>query len=324
MPQNRKSLAGGEGLKDARACIPFPIPKNGHEVMWNHLTHYQGKARFSRIYTDLVDAAGSAYAVSQIDFWEQEPYWQEDRPASSPYYNMYWMCKWLFKSPARKAGEAGEAIDPINIGEQERKAYLYLPGQRRIKLAPQVAFDTPSSDGNGNWTYDETWMFNGSLERYDWKLIGKKEMYVPYNCYKLAYPIDDKGIFTKNHVNPDMLRFELHRVWIVEATLKPGARHIYKKRVFYIDEDSWTAIWQDIYDNADKLYKVDYNVTCQNYETGDLGAFFAEAFIVYNLNNGACLFGYPAFKSNGGYHIHDVKRPESEWAPDQLMTANIR
>ncbi len=61
----------------------------------------------------------------------------------------------------------------------------YLPGQRRVKAAPDVAYDTPNPGTAGATTYDDAFMFNGAMDRYDFKLIGKKEMYVPYNAYKL-------------------------------------------------------------------------------------------------------------------------------------------
>ena len=57
-------------------------------------------------------------------------------------------------------------------------------------------------------------------------------------------------------MNPDHLRYELHRVWVVDATLKKGERHIYKRRTFYIDEDSWQILLVDQYDNRDQLWRV--------------------------------------------------------------------
>jgi hypothetical protein len=104
---------------------------------------------------------------------------------------------------------------------QPRRAWQYLPGQRRVKLAPDLAYDTPNSGSGGTSTYSDTFVFNGAMDRFDWKLVGKKEMYVPYNGYKLMYAKDIKPALTANHINPDFMRWELHRVWVVEATLKP-------------------------------------------------------------------------------------------------------
>ena len=106
-------------------------------------------------------------------------------------------------------------------------------------------------------TSDQLDLFNGSLERYDWKLVGKKEIYVPYNNYQLHSPdLSFQDILTPLHINQQHPRYELHRVWVVDATLKAGSRHLYKRRTFYIDEDSWQILAVDIYDNRDQLWRV--------------------------------------------------------------------
>ena len=90
-------------------------------------------------------------------------------------------------------------------------------------------------------------MFNGAPDRYDWKLIGKKELYIPYNAYRLDSPqLKYSDIIKPGHINRDLTRYELHRVWEVEATLKTGERHIYAKRHFFIDEDTGRLQWSII------------------------------------------------------------------------------
>ncbi len=86
-----------------------------------------------------------------------------------------------------------------------------------------------------------------------------------------------KDILKPNHYNPDLLRFELHRVWVVEATLKPGKRHIYSKRVFYMDEDSWLIALKDQYDGRGQLWRTGaqylmeyYDVPFMNWSGGAL------------------------------------------------------
>jgi hypothetical protein len=324
-----RASTANEGLacREAKLGVPFPIPKTGYEVMWNNNLRYNGLGRQSKFYTDLVDNTGRMYSVSQINFWEFWPYYDQNPPSNSKYKDVYWLDRWIFLAPPRKAGEGGRADDPLNIGETNRSAWLYLPGQRRVKLAPQVAFDTPSSDGNGNFTYDETWLFNGSMERYDMKLIGKKEMYVPYNAYKAVYvtkPVKDK-YYMPHHVNPDVLRWELHRVWIVEGTLKPGKRHCYKTRRFYIDEDSWSCSSMDVYDAADKLFHIDYTFFVYNYETDPTKGFPCNlTFNVYNLNNGCYLAVYPFSEELGGFCKADETHPEVWWSAEGLAMQNIR
>jgi len=147
-----------------------------------------------------------------------------------------------------------ETVDQVT---DARRAWLYNAGQRRVRRAPQVAYDGPGQGSDGTRTADDFDMFNGSPDRYDWKLVGKKEMYVPYNSYRMHNPeVSYKDLHSKGHLNQDYGRYELHRVWEVEATLKEGSRHIYAKRVFFLDEDSWQIMVKDQYDGQGQLWRV--------------------------------------------------------------------
>ena len=55
-------------------------------------------------------------------------------------------------------------------------------------------------------------------------------------------------------------------MWVVEATLKPGMSHIYAKRVFYIDEDSWAIVVTDKYDGRGELWRTSemHNINMYN------------------------------------------------------------
>jgi hypothetical protein len=153
----------------------------------------------------------------------------------------YWRLKLTYSGPARRAGEALLLVDPLDLGTKDRRAWSYLPGQRRVKVAPDLSHDTPNPGTAGATTFDDTFIFNGSMERYDFKLVGKKEMIVPYNDYQAVYQSKQDDLLKPNFLNPDLVRWELHRVWVVEATLKEGKRHVYSKRTFYLDEDSWSG-----------------------------------------------------------------------------------
>ena len=160
------------------------------------------------------------------------------------------------KSPARLTGNVLLVHETIDQVTQPRKAWTYNAGQRRVRRAPQVAYDAPGQATEGLRTADQLDMFNGAPDRYDWKLIGKKEMYIPYNAYKLAdTSLTYKSIIEKGHINQDYTRYELHRVWVVEATLKEGSRHVYGKRTFYVDEDSWQIAYADHYDSRGELWR---------------------------------------------------------------------
>ena len=146
-------------------------------------------------------------------------------------------------------------------------AWLYNAGQRRVRRAPQVAYDGPGTAADGLRTSDNFDMFNGAPDRYDWKLVGKRELFIPYNNYRVATPeVKYEDILKAGHVNQDLIRYELHRVWEVEATLKAGERNIYAKRRFYVDEDSWVAVASDQYDARGQLYRAGFVYTNPAYD----------------------------------------------------------
>ena len=167
-----------------------------------------------------------ALAVKGDAYWAW-PIYDPKRTGTISATEPFWYNKLLYVGPARRNGEALLLIDFVNPLKQSRKAWQYLPGQRRVRLAPDLAYDTPNPGAAGAGTYDDVSVFNGAIDRFDWKLVGKKEMYVPYSSYRLTYHKVAADITKPNHINPDLVRWELHRVWVVEATLKPGKRHIY-------------------------------------------------------------------------------------------------
>ena len=163
-------------------------------------------------------------------------------------------------------------------------------------------------------------MFSGATDRYDWKLVGKKEMYVPYNSYKLhSDSLRYKDILTPLHINPDHLRYELHRVWVVEATLKKGARHVYKRRTFYIDEDSWQILLMDQYDNRDQLWRVSEGHVINYY---DVPTLWTTLEVHTDLQAGR----YLAIGLNNEDAMHDfsVKLTPANFTPAALRHAGIR
>ncbi len=161
------------------------------------------------------------------------------------------------KSPARLAGGAVLVHETLDQVKEPRQAWGYNAGQRRVRRAPNLAYDTPIAAADGLRTADDTDMINGSPDRYDWKLVGKKEIYIPYNSYKVTSPdVKYKDLLQVGHLNPAFTRNELHRVWVVEGTLKSGSRHIYSKRTLFLDEDSWQAAVVDQYDGRGELWRV--------------------------------------------------------------------
>jgi hypothetical protein len=314
---NATTYNGGLSIKGCRAGYPFPIPKNGYEVMWNHLLRYTGLADELAFLNYIVDANGKLVLSATGTYIEEFPFYDED--ATRPDANKVWKVVNYFTGPARRAGEIAYLIDDMNPYEIPRIAYQYLPGQRRIKLAPEFAFDTPFFGSGGANNFDEYFMFNGSMERFDMKLIGKKELFVPYNCYKAMYCPEVEQLFGTKHWNPDLVRWELHRMWIVEATLKSGKRHMYQKRYIYIDEDSWHAVTSENYDAKGFLCKVNFAPQTPHYDRAvpySLGSFY------YNMVSNIYTGDYLTIA--GGYVRQAKLRPQRYWTPANIAAGGVR
>lgn len=314
-----KSLEGGVALDNALPGVPFPIPNDGYEAMWNHLLRYQGHATSLKFDSWSVDSSGHATLATTGNAYLEYPLYDPARTEPAKESDIYFKTKLYYQGPARRAGEAILVQDAVNPLKQERRGWQYLPGQRRVKLAPDIAYDTPNPGSAGSSTYDDGWVFNGALDRYDFKLVGKKEMYVPYNTYKLNYHEKASDITTPNHVNPDLMRWELHRVWVVEATLKPGKRHIYSKRTFYLDEDSWIALASDEYDANGKLYRGAFAHMAYSY---DVQAPNSDNHMFYDFVSG----NYNILGMYGPYGGVKYIEPlsKAQWAPESLAGAGIR
>lgn len=314
-----KTTDGGVGVEGALGGIPFPIPKTGNEVMWNHLLRYQSPSFFTKYDSWNVDSSGTATLATTGEIWQEFPLADAKRTEAAKQSDVFFRTKLNYLAPARRAGEALLAIDAVNPVVQSRRVWQYLPGQRRVKLAPDVAYDTPNPGSAGASTYDDAWVFNGALDRFDFKLVGKKEMIVPYNAYKLAYHKVASDVTTPNHLNPDLLRWETHRVWVVEATLKPGKRHIYSKRVFYIDEDSWVALASDQYDARGQLYRASFDHMTFSY---DVLAPQTGNHMIYDFVSGA--YNLTGFSGPHGGVKYTEPLKASEWSSESLAGSGVR
>ncbi|MEL0647029.1 DUF1329 domain-containing protein [Pseudoalteromonas agarivorans] len=250
-------VEGGNGIKNTAIGIPFPIPKTGLEAIWNHLLRYRGQS-IERFGGQAAPTASGSY--NYVGFDEQLLVKYSDpsaTPAELQDSNILFKFKQSVTEPARLAGTALLVHETMDQILTPRQAWTYNSGQRRVRRAPNVAYDAPGTAADSLRTTDDFDMFNGSPNRYNWTLKGKKELYIPYNSYKLhSDTLEYDDILKPGHINPEHTRYEKHRVWVVEANLKDDTRHIYKKRVFYIDEDSWQVQVTDIYDNRDQLYRV--------------------------------------------------------------------
>jgi hypothetical protein len=146
----------------------------------------------------------------------QYPYYYKDG-SPEKWNGEYFLQRFSTIAPPFKAGESLVFRDSIDV-KQSRQAWQYLVGQRRVRRAPTVAYDTPDFVASGANYFDEVQGFLGHVDRFEWKLIGKREMYVPYNDNALVTAKVDEA-YGAHHLNPDKLRWELHRVWEVKPPL---------------------------------------------------------------------------------------------------------
>lgn len=244
----------GESMKNAITGIPFPIPGSGKEVIWNHKTRYRGQS-IVRFNNQAAVQQNGDFTIFKL---------REDVRFSYNYPDIttadinnvitYFLQKTL--APARQAGGVLLVHETMDQVAEPRRAWLYNPGQRRTRRAPNVAYDNPGTGSDGLRTNDQLDAFNGATDRYNWTLKGKKEMYIPYNSYELSsdkYKYAD--IVKKGHLNQDLTRYEKHRVWVLDSQVREGTSHIYERRTFYVDEDSWSVALVDIYDKRGELWR---------------------------------------------------------------------
>ena len=255
--------AEGNGLLNFTAGTPFPIPSSGVEVIWNHITRYRNETGLKRRYTQIPVQANGNFAPVLFE--------DESIPASripgNEYPNRLFVFLQRVLAPARLEGDVLLVHENIDQVTEPRKAWVYNAGQRRVRLAPNIAYDGPGTASDGLRTADDLDMFNGAPDRYDWELVGKREMYIPYNSYDLRRgDLDYQELVQPGHMNPDYLRYERHRVWVVDSKLKEGSRHIYARRTFYVDEDTWQISVIDHYDGRGELWKMKEGHSMMHYQ----------------------------------------------------------
>ncbi|WP_321351844.1 DUF1329 domain-containing protein [Halopseudomonas oceani] len=250
-----KLVNGGDGISNfAHGSFAFPIPKSGAEVVWNHNTRY--RLNVHRWYMQAMPQTNGSFTLIKMEEEVGYPEQMSDVDASSM-PNTLLFFKQRVSAPARLAGNVLLVHDSLDQLKEPRMAWVYNAGQRRVRRAPQVAYDGPGTASDGMRTSDNFSMYNGAPDRYNWTLVGKKEIYIPYNSGKLTVPgVQYADVLQAGHINPDYTRFELHRVWEVQGNVKEGQRHIYAQRNFFVDEDSWMISLADHYDGRGTLWRV--------------------------------------------------------------------
>lgn len=248
-----KLVNDGLTVEGAFGAIPFPVPKNGHEAMWNHMLSYRGQLTTFTADKYVMTSAGDQLLTSRQLTNLIYPYY--DLGGNAEQFTGEWARARIdIKEPPANAGQALMTIDYVDNFGKPKDGWQYLPGQRRVRKSPSIAYDTPDGSTSGLANFDDVNLFIGSQDRYQMKLLGKRELFIPYNNNDLmALPLKD--VIGKGAPNPAAVRWELHRTWVVEATLRDGKRNVAAKRRIYLDEDTWQAVLTDVWDAQGKLWK---------------------------------------------------------------------
>lgn len=309
-----RSTQGGLSIANVYGGLPFPIPKTGAEAMWNHLLAYTGEASRFQFRVWMVSQDGKRILASEAVTERQLPYYDQEGSLDK-FEGIFGITRNLQVAPAFKAGEQVLVKDPVDQVGVGRQAWQYLVGQRRVRRAPSIGYDSPNFVASGTSNFDEVNMFNGALDRYEWKLVGKKELYIPYNRNKQLLAQELQAL-TPNFVNPDIARWELHRVWVVEANVAAGKRHVFQKRRFYLDEDTWGVMLAEAYDAQGRLWRYSENVP---FAAGYPGQGWAGE-VHYNMLDGSYV---------GSFIMVDpfkvvAKKPATYFAPEALAGSGAR
>ncbi|MBC3953575.1 DUF1329 domain-containing protein [Pseudomonas triticifolii] len=243
--------SGGPEPQNAEGGIPFPIPQSGTEAMWNHLTRWRAASWHASFFQYLITADGKPVLTNDSRADYQMPWYL---PKGVNNDGVFWTTRMVNDGPPLRAGEG--IVGRENTDADKSAIWTYLPGQRRVRRLPNGCCDTPTPASAGVMSFDELYVFNGRTDRFDWKLVGKKELYIPYNSNKVFTAKAPTDLLGQHHLNPDSIRWELHRVWVVEATLAPGKRHVMSKSTYYLDEDTWSAVLAERYDGQGQLAKM--------------------------------------------------------------------
>jgi hypothetical protein len=315
-----KLVDGPTGLMPSGAFggIPFPIPQKGEEVAWNAVLRYQPSSFKYQSDNILMTAEGKRVVLANTFGDIQIPYYFQDG-SPEKFDGDFWKIRLINRGPPIRAGEAITSVKQLN--DDKSQTWVYLTGQRRTRKLPNACCDTPSPATGGIAGFDDFNVWDSQrLGQFKWKLLGKKEMYIPYNCNKVWLPTKDADVATPQHLNPDHVRWELHRVWVVEATLAPGQRHQVHRSVYYFDEDTWFGVLGDRWDASGRLWKSLYTLPLVASDLPGVISYSGGGF--YDLVAGSYYIG----SSTAVHEQYKVvsRFPDRVFTPDAMAGESVR
>lgn len=255
-------LEGPDALREAHTGPAFPAPENGLQVIWNHKTRYRGSGhiRYANIAIGNVLPAfldqrldeGSYYGVGRVREEVAYPY----SNGAGLKTNRLRMTRREVLSGGARNGTLMLVHQSIDPDKDVGGVWIYQPGQRRVRRLPEMGHDNAALT-EGLSLRDQQDMFSGPVGGHEWELLGKREVYAPYNAYRLeSKQLTPADIMGRYALNPEHLRYERRRVWVVESRPRQGSGHPFGRRTFYLDEDSWHIVLVDVHDREGRLIQL--------------------------------------------------------------------
>lgn len=300
------------GIDGAIGGIPFPLPQDGYQAVWNHLLAFWGPAREVTVATYVVPADGAPELTGAYREIADFPYYDRAMTPDS-LGGYYFKTVRVATAPANRLGEGYVYWQSLNIKRHDLAAWRLLPGEQRVRKAPPISYDVPDPNAAGYMNQNEYYMFFGGLDHYSFRLVGKAEMYVPYNNNRL-YGLPVSAVLGKTHPNPDALRYELHRVWVVEGTVAPGAHDVVSRRRLYLDEDTWMAVYADSWDEEGQLWKFGQATM---YVMPEVPAVIIGSQFVHDFELGGYAYTF-AFNAEPVHYKLTAPHPATLFSPDAL------
>lgn len=305
-------LDEGMGVHAFTNGFMFPFPKSGLELLWNIMVPY--RAHTEELVSD------NAYVLDNGNVSWGRVRSRNLAPGHNPGMiepvgtraSSWYLNETLL--PQRDRGEVNTGVEFYNFNTNPRQSWRYDPGTRRVRQSPGYGFDMTFPGTGGSITVDEVRLWNGSPERYDWDIVGQREIYIPFHAYRLHSPdIKYADLLMRGHANPDHMRFELRRVWVLQGTLKEGFRHLYGKRVLYIDADTLFAIMADNYDARGELWRTSM---LHHFYAYEMNTWQAGVGFYHDLNAGTYLGFNLINEQPRAYRLNEGRLSERDFGPE--------
>ena len=316
---NAELSADGDGIKNFKVGYPFPIPNNAMELMHDKRFSFRGYKSTRQFAAAPVQSNGSYNLISVQD----EAIFRYANPAvkSSDELNnigLLYIANTI--APARLAGNVILVHESINSAVEPRKAWAYSPGTRRVRRAPDVAYDNPGTNTDAMSTSDAFDGFNGALDRYTLDLKPRQVKFIAYNSYDILHT-KYADYVKPSHPNQDVVRYEPHRVYVVEAKLKAGSRHVYARRVFYMDEDAKVVNNAENYDGRGQMWRFQEIPLVNAYHVPHCGTGALE--LVYDLLSSRYLaLSMRSEEPPVNYFADELN--EARYTPEAIRTLGVR